>query len=61
MVHDDDGNLWISTFFCAIQHPHDGEAFEKIWPQTGHFGEANEVSRPSLIAVRENGGRKIGF
>ncbi|MCP5304160.1 MAG: PhoX family phosphatase [Chromatiaceae bacterium] len=43
------------TFFCAIQHPNDGEAFEKIWP----IGDA-DVSKPSLIAVREVNGRKIG-
>ncbi|MCG6867498.1 MAG: PhoX family phosphatase [Gammaproteobacteria bacterium] len=49
------------TFYCAIQHPNDGDAFEKIWPMTNHLGEANAVSRPSLIAVREKDGRKIGY
>lgn len=108
IVHDDDGNLWISTdgqyfsgsagfgqndgvfavplegpdrgllrqflsgvpggeicgpefsgdnttFFCAIQHPNDGEAFVKIWPP----GE--EVSKPALIGVRNLSGKKIGY
>jgi secreted PhoX family phosphatase len=108
LVHDDDGNLWISTdgqyfsgrvgfgqndgvfavpvegpnrgvlrqflsgvpggevcgpefsgddrtFFCAIQHPNDSNAFNEIWP----IGDA-DVSKPSLIAVRELAGRKIG-
>ncbi|MBK1700391.1 PhoX family protein [Thiococcus pfennigii] len=43
------------TFFCAIQHPHDGEAFAKLWPT-----DETRVSRPSLVAVRRNDGRKIG-
>lgn len=110
LVHDDDGNLWISTdgmtfsdgaagfgqndgvfavpvegsergrlrqflsgvpggeicgsefsgdnraFFCAIQHPNDGEAFDKIWPLT-----ESDVSKPSLIGVRHISGKKIGM
>ena len=109
LVHDDDGNLWISTdgqpfssgavgfgqndgvfavavegskrgvlrqflsgvpggeicgpefsgdnraFFCAIQHPNDGQAFTKFWPV-----DETVVSKPSLIAVYEKRGRKIG-
>lgn len=43
------------TFFCAIQHPNDGHAFEKHWPM-----DETVVSKPSLIAVREQHGRKIG-
>lgn len=43
------------TFFCAIQHPHDGKAFENLWPL-----DEIDVSKPSLIAVREMTGRKIG-
>lgn len=45
------------TFFCAIQHPHDGIAFSisDKWPP----GES-DVSKPSLIAVNENFGAKIG-
>lgn len=43
------------TFFCAIQHPNDGEAFDKIWPLS-----ETDVSKPSLIAVREVTGKKIG-
>lgn len=44
------------TFFCAIQHPYEGEGvdFAEKWP----VGE--RVSRPSLIAVREVKGEKIG-
>ncbi|WP_295544129.1 PhoX family phosphatase [uncultured Thiohalocapsa sp.] len=109
LVHDSDGNLWISTdgqffsgsvgfgqndgvfvvptagpgrgllrqflsgvpggeicgpefsgderaFFCAIQHPNDGQAFDKIWP----IGDRDGVSKPSLIAVREVSGKRIG-
>jgi len=43
------------TFFCAIQHPNDGNAFVNIWPT-----DEAVVSKPSLIAVREKHGRKIG-
>ena len=103
LVHDDDGNLWISTdgqffsggvgfgqndgvfavpvegpnrgllrqflsgvpggeicgpefsgdnrtFFCAIQHPNDGNAFNEVWP----IGDPDGVSKPSLIGVRHN-------
>jgi len=65
LVHDDDGNLWIATdgqFFSGDDGfgQNDGKAFEEIWPMTNYLGEANAVSRPSLIAVRENKGRKIG-
>ncbi|MCB1754191.1 MAG: PhoX family phosphatase [Gammaproteobacteria bacterium] len=42
------------TFFCALQHPRDGEAFDKPWPT----GET--VARPSLIAIRHQDGEKIG-
>lgn len=42
------------TFFCAIQHPRDGEAFDTPWPP----GEP--VAKPSLIGVREISGKKIG-
>jgi secreted PhoX family phosphatase len=44
------------TFFCAIQHPNDGNAFNAVWP----IGDPDGVSKPSLIAVRENSGRKVG-
>ena len=44
------------TFFCAIQHPNDGNAFDVVWP----IGDPDGVSKPSLIAVREVTGRKIG-
>jgi hypothetical protein len=44
------------TFFCAIQHPNDGNAFNTIWP----VGDPDGVSKPSLIAVREIDGKKIG-
>ncbi|MCF7984001.1 MAG: PhoX family phosphatase [Thiohalocapsa sp.] len=44
------------TFFCAIQHPHDGEAFEKQWPL-----DEPVVSKPSLIGVFEKSGKKIGY
>jgi len=43
------------TFFCAIQHPWDGQAFENFWPV-----DETVVSKPSLIAVREKHGQKIG-
>lgn len=43
------------AFFCAIQHPNDGRAFEKQWPT-----DEKIVSRPSLIGVYERRGRKIG-
>ena len=43
------------TFFCAIQHPNDGQAFGKLWPV-----DEPVVSKPSVIAVRERRGRKIG-
>lgn len=45
------------TFFCAIQHPHDGEAFtaNKHWPADEH-----DVSKPSVIGVQQLEGRKIG-
>jgi len=43
------------SLFCAIQHPHDGQAFENLWPT-----DETDVSKPSLIAVRENSGLKIG-
>lgn len=109
LVHDDDGNLWISTdgmpgsggvgfgqndgifavpvegrdrgllkqffsgvpggevcgpefagdnrtLFCAIQHPNDGQAFQNIWPL-----DEEVVSKPSLVAVYERRGRKIGY
>ena len=45
------------TFFCAIQHPNDGNAFNEIWP----IGDPDMVSKPSLVAVREKSGKKIGF
>ena len=44
------------TLFCAIQHPHDGQAFTHVWP----IGDPDGVSKPSLIAVRERHRRKIG-
>jgi secreted PhoX family phosphatase len=44
------------TFFCAIQHPNDGNAFVEVWP----IGDPDGVSKPSLIAVREVTGKKIG-
>jgi secreted PhoX family phosphatase len=44
------------TLFCAIQHPHDGRAFEQVWP----IGDPDCVSKPSLIAIRERHRRKIG-
>jgi secreted PhoX family phosphatase len=47
------------TFFCAIQHPNDGNAFELFWPLDEAFKDG--VSKPSLIAVREKRGRKIGY
>ena len=47
------------TFFCAIQHPNDGEAFEKFWPVDE--AEGDRVSKPSLIAVTHKYGRKIGY
>jgi len=52
------------TFFCAPQHPHDGQAFAPLdrdgnplplWP----IGES-QVSKPSLISVRNRRGKKIG-
>ncbi|MFE8033739.1 PhoX family protein [Thiohalocapsa marina] len=44
------------TFFCAIQHPYEGKGVghENKWP----LGEP--VSKPSLVAVRELSGKKIG-
>lgn len=45
------------TLFCAIQHPHEGQAFaQEVWP----LGDPDGVSKPSLIAVRERHRRKIG-
>ncbi|MBK1631930.1 hypothetical protein CKO31_14535 [Thiohalocapsa halophila] len=44
------------TFFCAIQHPNDGNAFNAVWP----IGDPDGVSKPSLIAVYELTGAKIG-
>ena len=44
------------TLFCAIQHPHDGQAFEQVWP----LGDPDGVSKASLIAVRERHRHKIG-
>ncbi|NBC48753.1 MAG: DUF839 domain-containing protein [Gammaproteobacteria bacterium] len=46
------------SFFCAIQHPWDGQAFTNFWPLDEESG--SRVSKPSLIAVREKGGQKIG-
>ena len=45
------------TFFCAIQHPHDGEAFaiDNRWPT-----DEDSVSKPSVIGVQQLEGRKIG-
>ena len=43
------------TFFCAIQHPHDGAAFEKKWPV-----DEPDVSKPSVIAIRHVDRSKIG-
>lgn len=43
------------TFFCAIQHPHDGAAFDKRWPT-----DENDVAKPSVIGVRHVDGKKIG-
>ena len=51
-----------TTFFCAIQHPHESQkpeernAFRNVWP----IGDKDGVSKPALIAVREKQGRKIG-
>ncbi len=44
------------TFFCAIQHPNDGEAFEKVWP----VGDPDGVSKPALVCVMHVNGKKIG-
>jgi secreted PhoX family phosphatase len=44
------------AFFCAIQHPNDGNAFNAVWP----IGDSDGVSKPSLIAVHELTGAKIG-
>lgn len=44
------------TLFCAIQHPHDGHAFARVWP----IGDPDGVSKSSLIAVRERRRHKIG-
>jgi hypothetical protein len=55
------------TFFCAIQHPHDGTAFDPVYDDNGTpvvlpkwpIGEMI-VTRPSLVAIRHQDGRKIG-
>ena len=47
------------TFFCAIQHPNDGNAFNVVWPSVAQ-GNSDAVSKPSLIAVCEVTGEKIG-
>jgi len=44
------------TFFCAIQHPNDGNAFNAVWP----INDPDGVSKPSLIAVNQVTGAKIG-
>jgi secreted PhoX family phosphatase len=44
------------TFFCAIQHPNDGNAFNEVWP----INDPDGVSKPALIAVTHDGGAKIG-
>ncbi len=44
------------TFFCAIQHPNDSNAFNAVWP----IDDPDGVSKPSLIAVNEVTGAKIG-
>ncbi|MCX8048477.1 MAG: PhoX family phosphatase [Methylohalobius sp.] len=46
------------TFFCAVQHPHEGEVFSRRWPFWP--SDEREVSKPSVIAVYEKSGRKIG-
>ena len=44
------------TLFCAIQHPRDGHALDSPrWPI-----DETQVSKPSLVAVHEVNGRKIG-
>jgi secreted PhoX family phosphatase len=49
------------TFFCAIQHPWDGEAFSNFWPLDENPAQGGSgVSKPALIAVREINGAKIG-
>jgi len=55
------------TFFCAIQHPHDGVAFNPVYDEDGMVTELPKwpigetvVSRPSLVSVRALDGRKIG-
>ncbi len=55
------------TFYCAIQHPHDGVAFNPEYDDNGAVRQLPKwplgetaVSRPSLIAVRHTDGRKIG-
>lgn len=50
-----------TTFFCAIQHPWDGQAFDAYWPldENPAFG-GDGVSKPALIGVREVTGAKIG-
>ena len=44
------------TFFCAIQHPNDGNAFTKFWPL-----DEKVVSKAALISVRNKRGKKIGY
>jgi secreted PhoX family phosphatase len=49
------------TFFCAIQHPWDGQAFDEYWPLDEDPSSGGDgVSKPALIAVREVTGAKIG-
>lgn len=55
------------TFYCAIQHPHDGVAFNPEYDDNGSLVQLPKwplgetaVSRPSLVSVRHVDGRKIG-
>ncbi|MBW2273027.1 MAG: PhoX family phosphatase [Deltaproteobacteria bacterium] len=43
------------SFFCSIQHPHEGRAFEEHWPL-----DEKVVSKPSVIGVWHTEGGKIG-
>ncbi len=38
------------SFFCALQHPHEGNAFNEVWP----IGDPDGVSKPAVIWVRHN-------
>lgn len=44
------------TFFCAIEHPHEGRVFGRRWPTDGTV-----VPKSGVIAVRERSGKKTQY